>query len=324
MRIPTALAAAAAACLLLAPEADAQDTVYVVRRDTVVLVQRDTLFVVEQQPERRDDRAPAGYPRNAVPIEDLTDEDIRRMPRGRMRVDARRELLKYRRAMRQGRPYIATGRYSVSRDTFVPPPPVRTSPRAWAYHYYPTRLLDLDFPALTFGASYVSQGRYGLTGTFGLLVNPGFLESGSFRTDEGRFGEARWGLRGFDLGLEARWLISELYDREPLYIALGGSFATAPITIRTLVLNEAGTFSRLTEADAAGRRIEGTLVMGWDGRFRNGFALDIALGFDVGAKGVFSNVPGALNGWDSWESFPNAWNGYVVPVLRIGLGFGKW
>lgn len=323
MRIADRLLALAAG-LACASVALAQDTVYVVRRDTVVLVQRDTLFVVEETSARagyyrRDDR-----PQEAVPIEELTDEDIRRMPRGRMRVNARRELLKYRRAVRQGSQYVPSGRYVVKGSAFVPPPDVRTSPHAWAYHTYPTRLLDLDFPAVTFGASYVRQGVFGLTGTLGFLVDPSLFQSQSFRTDDGRFGDPRLGLRGFDLGLEARWLISERYDREPLYIGLGGSYAIAPITITTLVLNEAGTFSRIAEADAAGRRVEGTLVMGWDGRFRNGFALDIALGADLGAKGVFSNVPGALDGWESWETIPNAWNGYLTPVLRIGIGFGRW
>ena len=330
------LAAVACALAALGP-ARAQDTVYVVQRDTVVLIQRDTLFVVERPapttpapasaPGR--DSVPA-QPRRSpydIPIEELTDDDIRRMPRGRGRVNARRELLKYRRAMRTGRTYWPSKNYSTSRMSFEPPDPVRTSRHAWAYHYYPTRLLDLDFPALTFGASYVGDGVRGLTATVGILTDPGWLlddgiDFGARPVD--RFGEPRLGIRGFDLGLEARWLLSETYDREPVYLAIGGSFALAPVSVTTLVRNEAGTFSRLAEADVNGRRIEGTLAIGWDGRFRNGFALDLALGGDIGAKGAFSNAPGVFTNWDRWETTPGQWNWYIAPVMRLGIGLGRW
>ena len=341
--MPTVLRyVAAVACALAAfGHARAQDTVYVVRRDTVVLIQRDTLFVVERPapapppapvPAPRPDSVPATatspHSPYDIPIEELTDDDIRRMPRGRGRVNARRELLKYRRAMRQGRTYWPSKHYSTSRMSFEPPEPVRTSRHAWAYHYYPTRLLDLDFPALTIGASYVRDGVRGLTATVGVLTDPGWLlgdDGGDFGARPvDRFGEPRLGIRGFDLGLEGRWLLSETYDREPVYLGMGGSFALAPVSVTTLVRNEAGTFSRLAEADVNGRRIEGTLAIGWDGRFRNGFALDLALGGDIGAKGVFSNVPGVFDDWDRWATTPGQWNWYFMPVMRLGIGLGKW
>ena len=315
-----------------------RDTVYVVRRDTVVVVRRDTLFVVERQPATApaSDPVPPGRvddrPRRDpfdIPIEELTLDDIETMPYGRDRVRARREWLRYQRAMRRDKTYWPSGNYETSDVGYEPPPPVRTSEHAWAYHYYPTRLLDFDFPAATFGASYIRHGKWGVTALLGLLTDPAAAQSandGGFGgdPDANRFGEARFGLRGIDAGAEVRWLLSPDFDREPLYLGIGMSFAVAPVTIESLVRNEAGTFSRVREAAAVGRRIEGTAVLGWDARFEKGFALDVALGFDVGGKGVFSNEPGALAGWDRWDSQTNAYNPYFIPVLRVGLGFGRW
>lgn len=264
----------------------ARDTIVVVQRDTLFVIQRDTVFV-QPTPSRPPERADG---------DDRDYEDVRAARRARL------EQLRRARGERLGQ----LG-------------DVRGAERALAYYLYPTRLLEIDFPALTFGVAYVKEGRIGAMGSLGVLTRP----INDFRT----IPDARGPVRGIDIGGEFRYYLSPNYRRFPIYFGAGGSYSWAPVRYTRFILNPDDTFERLGSADATGRRIRVSALVGWEFRSDSGLAIDLTTGLEYHGRGVFTDNDALARSLedDFFNSiFPNEFNPAIYPIMRVGIGFGKW
>ncbi len=296
------------------PAGPTRDTVVVMRRDTVVIVRRDTVFLQAQpQPQRTPEeeltgpRLPPGRGGGGY------DYDYRETPEERRErlLDARRNRVERLEQMRAEREAY-----------FASLPPARPNEHAFAVMLYPTRLLELEFPSVNVGVSYVKNGRAGLMASFGFLTAP--LSGRNF--DGTQSAVARGSVRGFDLGLEGRYYISPLRSNFPMYFGIGGSYSVAAVTFDRFIPNPANTFERLSEADAQGRRIRGTALVGWELR-TGGFALDLTTGVEIGGRGIFTSNAGLVReiNREFWNANrANRYNPQVLPIMRIGIGIGKW
>ncbi len=275
-----------------------RDTIFVVRRDTVVLMRRDTVFF-ERQPASPSAPAPQPSRSNAA-----TDLELQRLER----IDRLRELREARAAAYEAE--------------LAARPLVRVSPNAKAIYLYPTRLLDIDFPSVFVSASIVQKGRVGAVGLLGILTAPNPATAFGFDS-----GKARYGLRGVDVGLEGRYYISSLRSKFPFYAGAGVQYAIAPLTFERFVRNAEGTFDEFAEVNAWASRFGLNLMTGWELRTQRGLAIDFSTGFTIGTKKLDSKNAGFQR--DIQDSFWNL-NGpgeptpFLLPILRIGIGFGKW
>ena len=273
------------------PTAGTRDTVVVVRRDTLVILQRDTVFVRE------------------VPTR------VREAPPGPMSPEERRDALEQARLDRRAR-LEELRRAREAR--FASLPEVRGADRAVAVALYPTRLLEIDFPALTAGVTVVKDGRYGLMASAGALVRP---LSGNRDIPEGRAP-----VRGFDLGVEGRYYASPLYKEFAMYFAVGTSVSVAPVRYTRYVPVASGSYDRLQEADATGRRVRFDALIGWELR-SGGIVVDLTTGLEFNFRGVFTDDEALARAIDR-EFFnlteANRYNPQLVPVVRVGIGMGKW
>ena len=295
-----ALACWLACALVGLPTARAQqptrDTVVVVQRDTLFVIQRDTVFV---QPATGAEAAPADGPR--APLT----PDQRREELYRAREDRRARLEQLRRERE-----LALAALPVVRDREA----------SWAALVYPTRLLEIDFPALTAGVTYVRRGRVGVAGTVGLLTRPTWAAVS-------RVPEARGPIRGLDIGGEFRYYTSPLYRRFPMYVGGGASYSVAPVRYRRLVETPERTYERFREADASGRRIRVNALIGWEFRSPAGFAVDLTTGLEFNGRGIFTDDAALAREIDNdfWNvNRANAYNPALTPVMRVGIGFGRW
>ena len=305
-----ALVAGAAAAFAQQP-ASARDTVVVLRRDTVVVIQRDTVFFERPSaPEPPGGRAPvparptAGAPGQRPPDADTVpaygDEEERLY----------RERLARLMELRAARARLLASR-----------PDVRTSERALAYYVYPSRLLEIDFPSLMVGANIVSNGRTGVAGLLGALTTPIVNDAGFSDA-----GQARAGIRGFEIGLEGRYYVSPLTNRFPFYAGGHFLYAYAPLEFTRFARVPNGTFERFGTVPATASRYTLGLFTGWEFRSDNGVAIDFSTGFHFGARQLRSTNP-AFNR-DIGTTFRNQRSNsptfFLFPILRIGLGFGTW
>lgn len=308
----------------------ASDTIYVVRRDTIVLVRRDTVFF-----ERPPAAAPAPVttpPPSTADEEDQLDlERLERLERLRQLRAARDQGL-YRDTLPDNERdadllyedrLIRLRELRAARDRALAAiPAIRGQDRAIAYYVYPTRLLEIDFPSVLAGINVVSKGRLGIVGQVGILTKPTLLDPSS-----SDIGEARLGIRGVEIGLEGRYYVSPLRKRFPFYTAASLHYANAPLTFSRFVRNQAGTFDRFTDVDATASRWTLGLMTGWEYRSADGFAIDFATGFHFGLRQLASDDLGFQR--EIRDTFFNV-NGngtpspFLFPILRIGIGLGKW
>ena len=284
------------------PAGPTRDTIVVMRRDTVVVLRRDTVFI--QAPPAQDrERLPPG--RGGGYVAETPEERRARFEEARQgRLDRLQQMREERDAY-----YAAL-------------PPVRTSENAFAVMFYPTRLLEIEFPAVNVGVSYVKNGRSGVMASLGVLTAPLSGRDG----DGNPNAVARGPIRGVDLGLEGRYYPSPLYNEFPIYLGVGGSYSLASVTFNRFVPNASQTFSRLQAADAQGRRIRGTAVVGWEWR-TGGFALDLTTGIEISGRGLFTDDPGLIREFNQnfWNiNNANQYNLLVLPIMRMGIGIGKW
>ena len=293
-----AVAVTAATALLASAPVSAQqptrDTVVVIRRDTLVVIQRDTVFVAPA-PERAGDDRPADPRPERDPYQEL--EDARA---------ARRARLEQLRAEREERLRLLGD--------------ARDSEHALAYYFYPTRLLEIDFPAATLGVAYAKDGRVGGMASVGVLTRP----INDFRN----IPAARGPIRGLDLGAEFRYYVSPRYKRFPMFVGGGGSYSWAPVEYEAFIFNPEGTFERLSSADATGRRIRANLLIGWELR-TGSFALDLTTGIEFHARGIFTDnqeLARSLEGPFLFDNLTrvNQYNPALYPVMRVGVGIGSW
>ncbi len=284
-----------AICLcLFGVEAVAQSGEFPTERgDTVIVVQRDTLFQVRRDTVyvvQRDTVTEFAYAR---PAERARERKLRR---------------------RQER-----------HDALMALDPVRTSQRAFAHFFYPTALLRAGFPELNYGLTYVNRGRWGASGRVGLHTNPRFLKNTEWRPE--RFGEARFGVRGVSLAVEGRYYVSDLREHEPLYLAVGLTGSVAPVVYETYLFDASRGFAEFGELKAKGKQWNTSLLIGWDGRYGKNFAAEVALGLEVGQRGIFADDPRnnrSLDGFNwGWNPVGN-WSVYAAPFVRIGVGLGHW
>ena len=310
-RLAIATLASALTCVLAHAQQPTRDTVVVIQRDTLVVIQRDTVFVTPAQPApREDDDARDGGG-------DDEEEDYRTRPRrvGEPELYDRRADLEDARAARRAR-LEELRRERAERLGQLEE--VRTSEHALAYYVYPTRLLEIDFPALTFGVAYVRDGRQGVMASAGVLTRP----VNDFR----EIPEGRGPVRGFDIGAEYRYYLGAAYNRFPMFVGGGGSFSWAPVTYSRFVLSPDRTFERFSEVDAVGRRFRVSALIGWEFRGR-GPAVDLTTGLEYHGRGVFTDdreLERALNGDIFNSNRANQYNPALYPVMRVGLGIGKW
>ncbi len=291
------------------PTAPQRDTIIVSRRDTVVVMRRDTVFI--QEPPRS---GPGGRDRSQLPPGrgggvdyggETPEERRARLLEARLdRTERLRELREQREAY------------------FAALPDVRTSTRAFAVMVYPTRLLELEFPSVNVGVSYVANGKAGVMGSLGVLTGPLSGRTGASQ----QTAVARGPIRGFDLGLEGRYYVSPLRNDFPMYLGVGATYSLAAVTFVRYEPNAAGTYSQLRESDAEGRRIRGTAVIGWELR-AGGLALDLTTGLELNGRGIFTDEPGLVREINEafWEvNRANRYNPLLLPIIRIGVGIGKW
>ncbi len=288
------------------PTGPARDTIVVMRRDTVFVVQRDTIFV---QPAPRDGDGPA---RNLPP-------DRGERGYGGETPEERRERLAETREER----YERFRQIREEREAYLEAlPAVRASEHAFAVMVYPSHLLEIEFPAVNVGVSYVKNGKMGVMASLGLLTAPvsGRNQNGNSSA------QARGPVRGVDLGLEGRLYPSPLRNDFPMYFGFGASYSLAAVTFNRYVPNADFTFSRLQESHAQGRRIRGTAVVGWELR-TGGFAIDLTTGLELNGRGIFTSDQGLIREINStwWDvNSANRYNALLLPIMRLGVGFGKW
>lgn len=293
-----------------ATTAPARDTVVVIQRDTLVVIRRDTVFLQPEAPARVEyEETPYGTrPRRvgepgAAPAPPTAEE--RRAEVARARAERRERLEAYRR----------------EREAEIAAlPQVRATEASWAVLLYPTRLLEVDFPAVTAGVTYVRRGRLGAMASLGLLTRP-IWDNGAGEVPEGRAP-----LRGLDLGAEFRYYTSPLYRTFAMYVGGGASFSFAPVAYRRFIPSADGTFERLSAADATGRRIRVNALIGWEYR-GGGVAVDLTTGLEYNGRGIFTDDARLAREIDD-EFFnvnsANVYNPALTPVIRVGVGIGKW
>lgn len=234
------------------------------RRDTVVVVQRDTVFLQPdpnaERPSRPSSRDEAYY---------------------RERYRERQEGQRY--ETREERMQRLAELRALRDEQLANLPSARPNEHAYAVLVYPTRLLELEFPAVTAGVSYVKDGKLGIMASLGVLTVP----LGGRDFDGNPIAEARGPLRGIDIGVEGRLYTSALWRSFPMYLGAGISYSQANVAFNRYVPNASNTFSRSTESDAQGRRIRGSALVGWELR-TGGFACDLTTGLEISGRGIFT------------------------------------
>ena len=306
-----------------------RDTVVVIQRDTLVVIQRDTVYVA---PAREEPTRPVAPTRSEEPEEDRywtpgrgvapsRDRDAGRggerdgRPPAPGLYDRRAELEDARAARRARLEELRRERA----ERLGRLEDVRDSEHALAFYAYPTRLLEIDFPAATLGVAYVRDGRYGVMASAGVLTRP----VNDFRD----IPEGRGPVRGFDFGAEFRYYLGAPYNRFPMYVGGGGSYSWAPVTYERFVPVPERTFERFTAVDATGRRIRVSALIGWEFRGR-GVAIDLTTGLEYHGRGIFTDDADLALALDSGvfnsTNRANQYNPGLYPIMRVGLGIGKW
>ena len=158
------------------------------------------------------------------------------------------------------------------------------------------------------------------------MASVGLLTRPIWNSGLDRYPEARGAVRGLDVGAEFRYYTSPLYRRFPMYVGGGASFSVAQVQYRRFIATPDRTFERLSEADATGRRIRLNLLIGWAYRSR-GVAVDLTTGLEYNGRGIFTDDTGLARDIDGefWNpTRVNVYNPLLIPVMRVGLGIGRW
>lgn len=272
-----------------------RDTIVIVKRDTVVILQKEKIRVI-QEPSNQ------------------SDSEDRQLSRGRGG-STNEDIIEQRRRMREER----AREYE---EWWAAQPLVRHG-NTWGYKYYLTALGQVDFPSLKVGIERTFNGQIGIQGNLGILIPPADLWSVGFNRD---IGKARYGIRGLDFGLNARYYLSDQKKRFPFYLEVESSFSISPIEIGLWTTSADGTFEEFVQAPANAKQFYFGFITGWELRTDEGLLLDLATGIRVGTKSIQSSNAQVQQLITNryWNLNEQGLTGHLTIVTRIGIGYGKW